>query len=94
MSLQMKQVAGVVGFLVALGTLITLWDDLRPWPTRDIELRVCKNALDILQTNLFRAQQNGFEAQLRDNKELVFQSKQAQEVYKEQIAREKKACGL
>lgn len=90
-------VAVASGF-TAIGGALLMWEDLRPWTTRAekkaLELRICKISLAIIQGDLFRAQQNEFEAQSINNEIVVFQSKQAQEFYREQYAQEKKACDL
>jgi len=58
----------------------------------EVENRACENTLARIRSDLFRAQQNGFEASQINNLEAVLQSQQAVRVYEDQIKTEEREC--
>lgn len=98
-SFNLKAVTAIAGAFLTIGGAYVMFDEeFTPWAKRseleEVRSRSCNNAITLLRLDLFRAQQNEFEANQIGNDEVALQAKQAQRLYEDEISEEKRKCGL
>ncbi len=94
-----KITAVSVGMLT-VGSVILMWDDVRPWVSReehyDVFDKTCINTISRYKQGRFQAQGNRVreEYEAEPSIEIILSARKSEQFYEDLIAEEKRMCGF
>lgn len=98
LSASVKKLATLATVFTAIAAAAIMWEDLRPYATReeaqDAARRACENTAARLRQQIYQAQANEYDAAKRGDDKVVLQARRAQQELQADLDGEMRDCGF